>query len=147
MSASKIMMPIIPVIIKNTFIPMLYSIQVGHKHLVDILYIVGRRTVYNLRTLSNTQQQDIFEVDISVQPTDCAESYDLMNLLVTDIIHVQTSETDLSKYQHLRGLQYFKDAVVDILIRQDYTNLLLVNDYISYTYKVCPENHMQLELH
>ena len=134
MNTSKIMMPIIPVIINNMFHThaLLYSGS-SHsfvtKHLVDALNIDGRRTVYDLRTLNNTQQQNTFEVDISVQPTDCSESYNLMNLLVAEIILVQSSEADLSKYQHLKGLHYPKDAVVDILIGQDYADLLLVREY------------------
>ena len=52
-----------------------------------------------------------------------------MNYLVIDRILVQSTQTDLSKYHYLRGLQYHKDAVVDILIGQNNKYLLLVKEY------------------
>ena len=121
MCGSKIIMHTIPVIINNTFhTHALLDSGSSHsfvtKHLVDTLNMDGRRTVYDLRTLRNIQQQDTFELDIYIHPTDCSESYDLINYLVTNKIPVQSTETDLSKYQYLRERQYPKDDVVDNII-------------------------------
>ena len=69
------------------------------------------------------------EVDISLQLRDQSESFQLRKVLVTESIPVRTANVDLSKYNHLNDMSYPASATVDVLIGQNYSDSLFIQEY------------------
>ena len=134
LASSHIMMPIVPIIVNNCYAT--YALlETGSSHsfcskrLVSALRIQGKETTYDLMTLDNAEKKSTMEVDISLQPRDQSESFQLRKVLVTESIPVRTADVDLSKYNHLSDMSYPASATVDVLIGQNYSDLLFIQEY------------------
>ena len=60
---------------------------------------------------------------------DQSESFQLRKVLVTESIPVRTADVDLSKYNHLSDMSYPASATVDVLIGQNYSDILFIQEY------------------
>ena len=96
---------------------------------MSALHIQGKETNYDLMTLDNAEKISTMEVDISLQPRDQSESFQLRKVLVSESIPVRTADVDLSKYNHLSDMSYPASATVDVLIGQNYLDLLFIQEY------------------
>ena len=114
-ASSHIMMPIVPIIV--------------NKRLVSALGIQGNPTAYDLMTLNNAEKKNTLEVDISLQPEDQSDSFELQRVLVTESIPVRTEDVDLTKYNHLNNMSYPTTDSVDVRIGQNYSDLLFIHEY------------------
>ena len=134
LASSHIMLPIVPIIVNNCYAT--YALlDTGSSHsfcskrLVSALRIQGKETTYDLMTLDNAEKKSTMEVDISLQPRDQSESFQLRKVLVTESIPVRTADVDLSKYNHLSDMSYPASATVDVFIGQNYSDLLFIQEY------------------
>ena len=133
-ASSHIMMPIVPIIVNNSYAT--YALlDTGSSHsfcskrLVSALGIQGNPTAYDLMTLNNAEKKNTLEVDISLQPEDRSDSFELQRVLVTESIPVRTEDVDLTKYNHLNNMSYPATDSVDVLIGQNYSDLLFIHEY------------------
>ena len=133
-ASSHIMMPIVPIIVNNSYAT--YAIlDTGSSHsfcskrLVSAFGIQGNPTAYDLMTLNNAEKKNTLEVDISLQPEDRSDSFELQRVLVTESIPVRTEDVDLTKYNHLNNMSYPATDSVDVLIGQNYSDLLFIHEY------------------
>ena len=133
-ASSHIIMPIVPIIVNNSYAT--YALlDTGSSHsfcskrLVSALGIQGNPTAYDLMTLNNAEKKNTLEVDISLQPEDRSDSFDLQRVLVTESIPVRTEDVDLTKYNHLNNMSYPATDSVDVLIGQNYSDLLFIHEY------------------
>ena len=130
-----VLMPIVPIIVNNCFHT--YALlDTGSTHtfcsrrLVNALDLDGQETTYNLVTLNGEEKKrSSIEVGISLQSKDQSNSYDLRNVLVTERIPVSSEGVNISSYAHLKDFSYPGTNSVDILIGQNYADLLLVHEY------------------
>ena len=131
---SNVLMPIVPVIVNDCFHT--YALlDTGSTHtfcsrrLTHALDLDGCETTYNLMTLSNDEEKNSIKVDLSLQPKDRSSCFSLRNVLVTERIPLSTDEVDISRYEHLKAFSYPGETSVDVLIGQDYADLLRVHEY------------------
>ena len=131
---SNIMLPIVPIIVNNIYHTYaLLDTGSSHtfcaRHLVDALDISGSETNYDLQTLGNIENRSAMQVDLSVQPRDQSTSFNLNNVLVIDKVPVNSSAVDLSKFTHLSDISHPGPASVEVLIGQNYADLLVIDEY------------------
>ena len=131
---SNVLMPIVPVIVNDCFHT--YALlDTGSTHtfcsrrLTHALDLDGCETTYNLMTLSNVEKKNSIKVDLSLQPKDRSSCFNLRSVLVTERIPLSTEEVDISRFQHLETFSYPGTTSVDLLIGQDYADLLRVHEY------------------
>ena len=130
---SNVLMPIVPVIVNDCFHT--YALlDTGSTHtfcsrrLTHALDLDGCETTYNLMTLSNDEKNSI-KVGLSLQPKDRSRCFKLRSVLVTERIPLSTEEVDISRFEHLQAFSYPGTISVDVLIGQDYVDLLRVREY------------------
>ncbi len=128
-----IMMPIVPIIVNNCYHT--YALlDTGSSHtfctrrLVNALDLDGIQTSYDLKTLTGAENRSTIEVNLSLEPKDHSESFHLQKVLVIDSIPVHTTNADLSRYDHMKDLTYPDAATVDVIIGQNYSDLLYIHE-------------------
>ena len=80
-------------------------------------------------TLSKDEKKNSIKVDFSLQPNDRSSCFNLCSVLVTERIPLSTEEVDISRFEHLQAFSYPGEISVDVLIGQDYADLLRVHEY------------------
>ena len=101
LASSHFMMPIVPIIVNNYYAT--YALlDTGSSHsscskrLVSALCIQGKETTYDLMTLDNAEKKSTMEVDISLQPSDQSESFQLCYKSVTQMLICQNTTTSVT---------------------------------------------------
>ena len=133
-NACHVLMPIVPVTVNDSFhtyalLDTGSSRSFCSKRMYQSLGISGDDTELQLKTLNAAQDRCMTQVKLTIQPDINSSKFQLNNVLVAENIPVTHSTTDLSKYEHLRDLACPGQEQVDLLIGQDHSDLLIVQEY------------------
>ena len=124
-------MPIIPVIINDTFhthalLDTGSTNSFCSRRLANELNVTGTKISYQLQTLHGCSDRQSEVVKLKMSSIDGKESLNMNNVLLVDEIPVEHfSIDDINKYAHLKDLKLPTSNQVDVLIGQDQPSALV----------------------
>ena len=124
-------MPIIPVIINDTFhthalLDTGSTNSFCSRRLANELNVTGTKISYQLQTLHGCSDRQSEVVKLKMSSIDGKESLNMNNVLLVDEIPVEHfSIDDINKYAHLKDLNLSTSNQVDVIIGQDQPSALV----------------------